>query len=203
MTVRLVVFDLDGTLIRGDTCCELIAARIGRLEQMREFERCTTEEEIAWARSEMSRWYRAFSEEELCAALTGASEAPGLQAGIQRLRAAGVTVGIASITWSFAVRWFANRLGAEYHVGTHLRPNGTIDHVWPDDKARWLEELTTRLGLKRIQNAAIGDSVSDLPMLRAAGRSFYLGKNRPDGNDIEHLPDADIDEIARLLLQSS
>ena len=35
--LRFVVLDLDGTLIRGNNCCELIAARIGRLKRMREF----------------------------------------------------------------------------------------------------------------------------------------------------------------------
>jgi len=55
--IRLVAFDLDGTLIRADTCCEALARPLGRLERMREFERRTTVEDIAAARVEMAGWY--------------------------------------------------------------------------------------------------------------------------------------------------
>ncbi len=56
--VALVVFDLDGTVLRGDTVCEAIAAHIGRLPRMRELER------LPWsavysARAEMESWYAA------------------------------------------------------------------------------------------------------------------------------------------------
>ena len=34
MAVDLAVFDLDGTLLRGSTVCEVLAAPIGRLEEM-------------------------------------------------------------------------------------------------------------------------------------------------------------------------
>lgn len=35
---RLVAFDLDGTLLRGDTVCEALARRMGHFERMRELE---------------------------------------------------------------------------------------------------------------------------------------------------------------------
>lgn len=200
MGIKLVVFDLDGTLIRDDTCCELIAARIGRLEEMRRFERCTTEDEIAMARLEMSRWYSRYSEKELCEALLAANEAPGLREGIELLRQAGVSVAIASITWSFAVRWFAQRFGAEFHLGTELRADGSVAHVWGKDKARWLTDLAGQLGLCKEQTAAVGDSGTDLPMLRAAGHSFHVGRDRPDWSEVVHLPGGNIELIARELL---
>lgn len=151
-----MVFDLDGTLIRGRTCCELIAAQIGRLERMRGFERCITKEEIAAARIEMRGWYSRYTESELCASLATAIEAPGLTNGLKRLRAAGVQIAIASITWSFAVGWFARRLGAQFHLGTELRPSGAVVHVWPEDKAVWLSDLATRLGVSRAETSRGG-----------------------------------------------
>ena len=199
----LVVFDLDGTLIRGNTCCELIAARIGRLDRMREFERCTTQQEIAAARMEMADWYSTYSEEELTEGLLAATAAPGLRTGIARLQDAGVSVAIASITWSFAVRWFARRLGVEFYLGTELRPDRSIVHVWADDKALWLSDLARQLGLQREQTAAVGDSMSDLPMLRTAGRAIYVGQDAIDCPDALHLPAGSIDAVSASLLSAT
>jgi HAD superfamily phosphoserine phosphatase-like hydrolase len=200
MGIRLVLFDLDGTLIRGDTCCELIAARIGRLEQMRQFERCVSQDEIAAARAEMACWYSKYTEDELTASLDGAVEAPGLRAGFERLRARGVTIAIASITWSFAVKRFARRLSAQFHLGTELREDGTIAHIWPQDKAEWMLMLAAQLGIPIVQTAAVGDSASDMPMLLAAGRSFYVGSEQPPIR-IKHFPSGNIDAIVRELLR--
>ena len=36
--IRLVAFDLDGTLTRGDTVCEAIARGMGHVDRMRELE---------------------------------------------------------------------------------------------------------------------------------------------------------------------
>jgi len=53
----LVVFDLDGTLIRSLSACELLARGLGRAERMRQFEALSTPAEIAQARLEMAAWY--------------------------------------------------------------------------------------------------------------------------------------------------
>lgn len=49
--IRLVACDLDGTLLRPETCCEALARPLGRLERMREFERLHTVAEITAART--------------------------------------------------------------------------------------------------------------------------------------------------------
>ncbi len=52
--IRLVAFDLDGTLLRGDTVCEVLARRLGRLDRMRELEATATDLEAQLlARAEM------------------------------------------------------------------------------------------------------------------------------------------------------
>ncbi len=52
--VSLVAFDLDGTLIRGDTVCQVIARRMGHLECMDELELLTGLGGIAAARAELA-----------------------------------------------------------------------------------------------------------------------------------------------------
>jgi phosphoserine phosphatase len=197
----LVVFDLDGTLLRGPTACELIALSLGRERRMSEMERLTAPGDIAAARREMASWYLGAESARLLAALDAARVAPGAAEGIERLRTNGVEVGIASMTWRFAVDRFASIWRVEHRLGTTLAPDGTIGNVWPADKARWLRELAGRFRLARARTAAVGDSSGDHEMLAAAGIPIHVGPTPPPVSvGFRHRPDADIDEIARLLL---
>src|SRR5215203_2467874 len=107
----LVVFDLDGTLLRGPTVCEVLAQHLGRSPRMQEFERLKQRNGISAAREEMASWYRDVPRSTLLQSLSQARRAPGLAEGISLLHAHGVVIGIASITWHFAVTHFADALG--------------------------------------------------------------------------------------------
>src|SRR5688500_8189762 len=54
----LVVFDLDGTLLRPSTACEIIAETLGRGDEMRAFEQLEARDDITRARETMAGWYR-------------------------------------------------------------------------------------------------------------------------------------------------
>lgn len=199
--IRLVAFDVDGTLIRPDTCCEAIARPLGRLERMREFERLTTVAQITAARAEMASWYTGRSHAELCTPLADATLAPGVSVGFARLRRHGIATALVSITWDFAVAWFAQVLNADYYVGTNLAADGTITHFWPEDKARWIRALTVDRTIGLDQVAAVGDSAGDVPMLQTIGLPFFVGKSLPPGlPPVTHIPDGDIDQIARTII---
>ena len=192
----LVVFDLDGTLLRGPTICELLAEPLGRSVEMKRFESMMSQEEIALARLEMAKWYRGTSRETLLKCLDSPCWARGAQAAVSRLKRANLEVAIASITWDFAVNKIATDLGIARFLGTGLQPDGTITHVWPEDKAVWAYQLASSLGLGRERTAAVGDSPNDTPMLRAAGLPFYLGESPPAGLDCVHAPSGDLLPIA-------
>ena len=196
----LVVFDLDGTLLRGPTVCEVLAARLGRLDKMRSFETLTSEYEIARARIEMARWYNGISRGQLVSFLEAAEWAPGTFEGVACLRAAGVELGVASITWNFAVEWFATRLGIARVLGTGLGEDGTIHHVWPRHKAAWLRALVSQLGLPKERTAAVGDSSGDLAMLHVAVLRFYVGVQPPFGLTCVHIPHGNILDVAQHIL---
>lgn len=201
--VRLVAADLDGTLIRGDTVCETIAGRLGHLERMRELERLTSIDEIAAGRLELAGLYAGASLAELQAYLRYCRLAPGAREGFQLLHRAGIKTAIISITWEFAVAWFARELGADYYAGTRLSDEGEVAHFWPQDKAEYLSALMHRLGLARDEVAAIGDSWGDVEMLRLAGHAYYVGATLPQGVQLPHYPDADLHELARLIIGAS
>jgi HAD superfamily phosphoserine phosphatase-like hydrolase len=198
--IRLVAFDVDGTLLGGPTICECIAAGIGRSGEMAAFERLTAQADIACAREVMAEWYRGHEEAALLAQLGRATWAPGLKDGFRRLRSAGVKIALVSITWRQAVEALAERWGADYAIGTGMTGGG-VEHFWPDDKPVWLSELRTTLGLVAHEVAAVGDSASDLPMLASVGRGYFVGRHclaLPP--HVEHWPDADIGEIVTHLL---
>ena len=136
-------------------------------------------EEVMAARQEMAEWYSAFSLDELRVHLATIRLAPGAREGLSLLRGHGFKICIVSLTWSFAVEWFANMLGADYSVGTGLSPDGRIDPFWPQDKAAWLTGLARKLDIDSREVVAVGDSNGDIPMLLSVGHPYWVGQTVP------------------------
>ena len=203
--VKLVAFDLDGTLLRGDTVLEVLAAGLGRLERMRELESSTNWSDIGaieQARLEVAGWYQGVALETLLSFLPRAKVAPGVQEGMSLLRSAGVRTAVVSVTWEFAVQWFADEFGADYWVGTTLTDDGQIVHFGPHSKPVWLAELANSLGIALDEVAAVGDSGGDIAMLRAVGHAYYVGFSLPpDLPHAIHIPDANIASLAKAILR--
>ncbi len=200
MPEGLVVFDLDGTLLRGPTVCELFSVPLGRLEEMQRFEHLTSELEIAEARAKMARWYEVTPRERLLECLRTPQLAPDAELGIAYLRDAGVEIAIASVTWDFAVEHIAQRLRVIHFIGTRIERGGEIKHVWPRDKAEWLTQLALTLGVARDRTAAVGDSLGDVPMLQSAGLGFFVGSQMPAILNCIHMPARNILKIAQEIL---
>lgn len=199
--IKLVAFDVDGTLLRGPTLCECIAAGIGKLEAMHAMERLTVRSEITAARYEMLSWYRSHDRLGLVRHARSATLAPGARAGIAALKESGIEVALVSITWQFALDWLAEELGVERVVGTRWVGDDSIEHFWPEDKPAWLARCAAELGLLPAQVAAVGDSAGDVAMLNWAGTGYFVGAAQMDlPAQVRHWPGADISAIARDIL---
>lgn len=199
--VELAAFDLDGTLLRGDTVCEGIARHLGTLERMRELERVSTTEELLASREEMAEWYEPHTVAGLSEPLADLELAPGGREAFELFRNNGVTTAIVSLTWEFAVEYFADALGADYHVGTALGPDGDITHFLPEDKPTWVRDLAVDLGIDMERVLSVGDTGSDAYMLDATGHAVFVGGRLPDSLDeVRHVPDADLHEVATEVL---
>lgn len=147
--LELVPFDLDGTLIRGDNCVQTIGRGMGRPEWGEQFEVLRMREQSAEVvRRRVQPWLQR-DLEELTRHLSAARLAPGAVEAFETLRRHAVATAIVSIGWSFAVQWFARTFGADYYVGTQLRSDGVVTHLWPEDKGRWLTSLAADLGVDR------------------------------------------------------
>jgi HAD superfamily phosphoserine phosphatase-like hydrolase len=202
-TTGIAAFDLDGTLLRGATVCELLAVPCDRVAEVRAFECSSGQAEIRAGRVAMARWYEGVPRERLLSALESAEWAPGATQAVSRLRRHGVEVVIASITWSFAVEWFARRLGVSRCLGTDLLPDGSVQDVWPRDKGRWLAEQATDFGVKPERVAAVGDSGGDVELLQTAAVRIFVGSALPPGLDrVHHLPGAHLEVAAQVILDA-
>lgn len=201
LPVRLAVFDVDGTLLRGDTSCQVIARALGKYERMCELERATGREQVTVAREEMADWYRTAGRPAVEAALADLKWARGAFEGVRLLQDAGVTVALASVTWSFAVEHIADRLGISEFMATTLDiESGAIGHAWGSSKAQFLQGLCERSALTFNEVAAVGDTSGDYDMLRLAGRAVFLGPLKPDVPGAVHLPDGDIRDVAQAII---
>ena len=203
-TLGLVCFDLDGTLLRGQTVCELLAEPLGRRREMEQLEASTptSEQQIVEARAEMARWYDGVPLAELERYCEGAVWAPGAMEAVAELQRRNIHVAIASITWKFAVAWYAARLNVTSYVGTDLLPSGAMEHVWGWTKGTWLLQLARDLGVDEHRIAAVGDSAGDVELLKAAALRFFVGSEPPDAvPEAIHLPAADLRTIAEHIIR--
>jgi phosphoserine phosphatase len=99
------------------------------------------------------------------------------------------------------VQWFARELGVTALLGTDLNSDGTISHVWKNDKADWLRHLMMEHALPLNRVAAVGDTVLVVPMLQAAGLPFFVGARVPPELEwVIHVPGADLRVIADQIL---
>lgn len=202
--LRLVGFDLDGTLIRGTSCLQVLAVSLGRQTEAQRFAREFNLSDPGGLKASVeaaARWFDDVDLVEVCHCFEDVELAPGAQEAFARLRAAGISTAIVSLTWSFAAEWFARRLGADAFHGTALHPDGSVSHVLPADKGTWFADHARSLGFHRSETAAVGDSRGDLDLFAAAGRSIYVGEHLPTGCTALHLPSGDLAEVTDALLQ--
>jgi HAD superfamily phosphoserine phosphatase-like hydrolase len=201
--VGLAVFDLDGTILRGATSCEVLARVLGREAQMRRFEALTEESNIIMARNEMAFWYQTVSRPELIRSLESTVLAPNVQEGFALLQSHSIELAIASITWSFVVDHFADRFSIQHRVGTDLADTGEILHFWPRDKGNWVRDLAASLCVSIEKTAAVGDSKGDIEMLKAVRHPVFVGETIPATlGPVTHFPNGDVLQIAEWIVRA-
>ena len=201
--VALVAFDLDGTIVRGGTTClEAVAAALGRGDELAAFADIDYRDagRLAAAREQVAAWFAGLERSDLVAPLAQLPLASGAREAFALLRSRGVSSAIVSVTWEFAVEWYARLLGADAHIGTRLEQDGTITHFGPADKRQWLSARAQALRIPSSKLAAIGDSDADFEMLALAGRAIHVGARAPALPHLWHFPDGDLATAVELLL---
>jgi phosphoserine phosphatase len=205
----VVVFDLDGTLLRDSTVSLLLAQWVGREDEMDELERAFHRHEISnrVVADTSAGWLAGHEVAEAWRVLESGRWIDGMTETIRALGAAGVSLLMGTITWSFAAEMLRERYGFAAISGTEMQVNdgvlaGTVSRYFDEhDKVRFVEEWCTQNGYSMSQVAAIGDSRSDVPLFGRVGLSIALNAT-PDARSAATrvLDTEDLRDVLALLL---
>jgi phosphoserine phosphatase len=178
----VVVFDLDGTLLRHTTVTLLLAEHLGQVETINEMERAFAAGEISnrAIADASAACYAGRTTSEITSVLAAAGWIDGIDETFLTLAQAGTQVLLATITWRFAAEFLQERHAFAAVSGTELRiADGVVgNHVSryfdEHDKLRFVEEWCAERDVSLVDVAAVGDSRSDLPLFGRVGRSIAL-----------------------------
>ena len=211
MALKLVVFDIDGTLLRPKSSWQLLHDHFGtdNREMLARYLRHEVSDTEFVAR-DLELWAAAnggpVDAATVNRALDRAEPLPGAAEAVAGLHAAGVVTAIIS----GGIDYLAQKLAAEWSMAeAHANPlfdspvglQGEI-RVSGHAKAPVMRDVMARHGVSRDEVAAVGDTVVDLDLFALAGTSVAV--NTSDGRVIEaathHLPGEPLDGLLELLL---
>ncbi len=201
----VVVFDLDGTLLRGTTVSLLLAQWLGREEEIAELERAFHAHEISNSvvADASAAWFAGQSTADVWHVLSDGPWIDGMAETLQALTAADVSLLLGTITWSFAAEMLRDRHGFVAVSGTEMPVadgilSGVVSRYFDEhDKLRFVEAWCAEHGYSMSQVAAVGDSRSDVPLFRQVGLSIALNAT-PDARDAA-MHALDTDDLRDLL----
>ena len=174
---RLVVFDMDSTLIQQEVIDEL-AKKAGVGDQVAKVTEAAMQGEIDFRESLRQRvaLLEGLDESVLEDVAKELTLTEGAERLIRTLKAFGYTTAIVSGGFSYFGKRLQEKLDVDYVYANELairdgKVTGEVDGPIVDGerKATLLQEIAEREGLNLDQVIAVGDGANDLPMLRLAG----------------------------------
>lgn len=174
---RLVVFDMDSTLIQTEVINELaIVAGVG--DEVIAITEAAMRGEMDFKESLRRRvaLLEGLPEERLTEIATRIPLTEGAERLTATLQELGYKIGIISGGFTYFGHYFQEKLGLDYVYANELEiKNGKLtgkvvgEIVDGPGKAQKLREIAEKEGLKLQQTIAVGDGANDLPMLSIAG----------------------------------
>jgi phosphoserine phosphatase len=200
-TLKLAVFDLDGTLMAVPSPYDYVHRALGVVEEASQIYARYGRGELSyfeWGQAEIGLW-RDLPVEALIAIVQGIPYWPGAVEFVRRLRAAGVIVALISAAFDVHVQHRAAELKADVAFFNRLgvadgRLTGEFfDGVDSHNKGELLASLQVRFGVGSAETLAAGDTLYDTPMFPHAAVSIVVGPAEPavaEAADLV-LPDGD------------
>ena len=174
---RLVVFDVDSTLIQGEVI-EMLAERAGCADKVREVTEAAMRGELDFAESLVRRvaCLEGLSASVLDEVADSLELMPGARTTIRTLKRLGFRTGVVSGGFTTIIDRLAADLGLDFSLANDLEiVDGTItgrvrgDIVDRAGKADALRRFAAKFDVPLAQCVAIGDGANDIDMLSTAG----------------------------------
>ncbi|MCB0929798.1 MAG: phosphoserine phosphatase SerB [Mycobacterium sp.] len=174
---RLVVFDVDSTLIQGEVI-EMLAARAGAEEKVAAITEAAMRGELDFAESLRERvsTLAGLPVEVLDEVADEIQLTPGARTTIRTLRRLGYHCGVVSGGFREIIDPLAHELNLDFVAANVLEvADGTLtgrvvgEIVDRPGKARALRNFAAEAGVPMEQTVAVGDGANDIDMLSAAG----------------------------------
>ena len=178
--IRAVAIDFDGTLLPPPSVAVRLARLLGATDALERVEADFVAGRID-GRAAQAACVAAYAGHAAAPLLDRAARLrpiKGAAAAIRAMKGAGLTVFLATMTWSFAAEPMARHLGMDASGGAvaeirrgrftgRLRRSST-----ETEKRDWVLAQLKARGISPKDCAAIGDSRSDLPLFAAVGLSI-------------------------------
>ena len=185
--IRMALFDLDGTLVKGEYMHEL-APFTTSPDKMRRFTQEALDGEEEWEQSFRKRvaLLKGIPVEQALEIAQQMKVSDKMKSWIEKLQKRGCEVGILTGAYHRLALLIADELGVELVCSSHLeeqdglltgRVEGTP--LTPYRKALTLIRFAEERELSLDQVLAVGDSVADFPMLSLAGHSLLCCTHTP------------------------
>ncbi|OLF17528.1 phosphoserine phosphatase SerB [Actinophytocola xanthii] len=174
---RLIVFDVDSTLIQGEVI-EMLAAHAGCEDEVREITEAAMRGELDFAQSLERRvaCLAGLPESVLDEVADSIELMPGARTTIRTLKRLGFRCGVVSGGFTPIIDRLAESLGLDFSLANDLevvegKLTGRVvgDIVDRAGKATALRRFAAKFDVPLAQCVAVGDGANDIDMLSAAG----------------------------------
>jgi phosphoserine phosphatase len=174
---RLIVFDVDSTLIQGEVI-EMLAARVGAGEAVAEITEAAMRGELDFAESLHRRvaTLAGLPAEVLDEVADELELTPGARTTIRTLRRLGFHCGVVSGGFRQVIEPLAHELMLDFVAANELeivdgKLTGRVvgEVIDRAGKAKALRDFADQAGVPMEQTVAVGDGANDIDMLAAAG----------------------------------
>ena len=174
---KLVVFDMDSTLIQTEVIDEL-AKLAGTEKEVAQITKSAMQGKIDFKESFIQRLalLKGIKESELPQMIENLPFSEGVSRVTQTLKKLGYKLGIISGGFTFVGKYIKNKFGFDYVYANELEiKNGRVtgkvigDIIDGNEKARILKMIAEKENISIEQTIAVGDGANDIPMIGIAG----------------------------------